>query len=268
MEQKWTIGEMAKLFSVSTDTLRYYEKAGLLSSGRHPENGYRYYSYDDLFVFMDILLFRNMGVAVKDIRPMVTAMDLGDIKHVLLQNEGLIEEKIAALGRQRKLLAQMTDQYELCEQQLGRFSLVPSPVFKSKFLREQADDMIRMIRQYKPDRSWLYSVRYTLLLTPDELLCKRSFASAQIGISFDEATLDGFDASVRQEFSALPAGECLYTILGTDYSDRENAVLVKALAWLQEQDRKVKGPLLGRYLASVHKDGLDYYEVWIGLHSA
>ncbi|MCC5468178.1 MerR family DNA-binding transcriptional regulator [Pelosinus baikalensis] len=43
MKYKWTIGEMAKLFDVSTDTLRYYEKSGLLSSERHSDNGYRYY---------------------------------------------------------------------------------------------------------------------------------------------------------------------------------------------------------------------------------
>lgn len=43
MKYKWTIGEMAKLLDVSTDTLRYYEKAGLLSSDRHSDNGYRYY---------------------------------------------------------------------------------------------------------------------------------------------------------------------------------------------------------------------------------
>lgn len=269
MKHKWTIGEMAKLFDVSTDTLRYYEKAGLLSSVRHCDNSYRYYSYDDLVVLMDILLFRNMEVAVKDIRPMVTTMDLGDIKQVLIQNDRLVEERIEALVRQRSLLGQIIAQYELCEQQLGQFLLVPAPAFKCKFWSAQEEDLLRIIRQYKkPDRSWMHSIRYTLLLQPDELLKNRSFDLAQIGISFDEDKLGRFDFAEQQEFSALPAKDCLYTVLGTDYSRQENAVLVKALAWLKEQGRQVEGPLLGRYLASVHKDGLDYYEIWIVLHSA
>lgn len=268
MKHKWTIGEMAKLFDVSTDTLRYYEKAGLLSSDRQGDNGYRYYSYDDLFVFMDILLFRNIGVAVKDIPPMVTTMDLGNIKKVLIQNDRLVEERIEALIRQRTLLAQIIAQYELCEHQLGKFSLVPAPAFKCRFLGEQLENIIRIIRQYKPDRSWMHSVRYTLLLPPDELLNKRSFDSAQIGISLDDATLSKLDVSEQQEFSSLPAKDCLYTVVGTDYSGQENAVLVNALAWLKEHGRQVEGPLLGRYLASTHKDGLDYYEIWIILHSA
>ncbi|VBB08194.1 Hypothetical protein LUCI_3462 [Lucifera butyrica] len=269
MNHKWKIGEMAKLFDISTDTLRYYEKAGLLSSDRHCDNGYRYYSYDDLVILMDILLFRNMEVAVKDIRPMITRMDLGDIKQVLIQNDKLVEERIEALVRQRTLLGQIIAQYELCEQQLGKFSLVPAPDFKYKFWGAQEEDLLQIIRHYKkPDRSWMHSARYTLLLPPDELFNNRSFDSAQIGISFDKETLSKLDLSEQQEFSSLPEKDCLYTVLGTDYSRQENEVLVKALAWLKEKGRQVEGPLLGRYLASTHKDGYDYYEIWIVLHSA
>lgn len=268
MNYKWTIGEMAKLFNVSTDTLRYYEKSGLLSSDRHQENGYRYYSYEALFVLMDILLFRNIGVAVKDIQPMVTTMDLGDMKQVLLRNDRLVEEKIQALISQRAMLAKIIAQYERCEQQLGKFSIVPAPAFRSKFLGEQVEDMIELIRQYQPDQSWMHNVRYTLLLSPGKFLHKRSFDSAQIGISFDEQTLSKFEFSEQEQFAALTDKDCLYTVLGTDYSGQENALLAKALAWLQEQGRAAAGPLLGSYLASCHKDGLDYYEIWIGLHSA
>lgn len=269
MNPKWTIGEMAKLFDISTDTLRYYEKAGVLSADRHCDNGYRYYSYDDLVVLMDILLFRDLEVAVKDIRQIVTTMELGDIKQVLRQNDRLVQERIEALVRQRRLLGQIIGQYEHCEQQLGKFSLVPAPAFKCKFWGAQEEELLKTIRQYKkPDRSWLHSIRYTLLLPPDELLHNRSFAAAQIGISFDNEALSKLALSEQQEFAALPAKECLYTVLATDYSHQENEILVKALVWLQEQGRQAEGPLLGRYLASTHKDGCDYYEIWLVLHSA
>ncbi len=57
MNEKWTIGEVAKLFDVSTDTLRYYEKIGILSPHKNGDNGYRYYSYDEIVVLMDIIVF-------------------------------------------------------------------------------------------------------------------------------------------------------------------------------------------------------------------
>lgn len=268
MNDQWTIGEIAKLFDISTDTLRYYEKAGLLSAHRNVSNRYRGYSYDDLVILMDILFFRNMEIAVKDIRQILTSMDVSEIKGILQQNQRIVEDKIQELVQQSKLLAQVAAHYELCEQRLGSFSIVPAPAFKCKFLGNQADDLIATIRKYKkPERSWMNSIRYTLLLPQDELLRNPSFHAAQFGISFDDDALGLLDCSEQREFSSLSETDCLYTIVGTDYSKRENEVLSKAWDWVQEQGRRVKGPLIGRYLASAHKDGLDFYEIWIALHS-
>ena len=51
----------------------------------------------------------------------------------------------------------------------------------------------------------------------------------------------------------------------TRRSRHKTRLELQGLAWLKENGRQVEGPLLGRYLASVHKDNLDYYEIWIPL---
>ena len=48
MAQKtYRIGDVANLMGLSRDTLRYYEKRGILSSKKE-ENGYRYYTEEDI----------------------------------------------------------------------------------------------------------------------------------------------------------------------------------------------------------------------------
>lgn len=42
------IGEVNKIYGVSLDTLRYYDKIGLLKPIVDPNNSYRYYSLDHL----------------------------------------------------------------------------------------------------------------------------------------------------------------------------------------------------------------------------
>ena len=42
-----TIKQVAKLYNVSIDTLRYYEKIGIVVPERDPNNGYRRYSERD-----------------------------------------------------------------------------------------------------------------------------------------------------------------------------------------------------------------------------
>ena len=267
MKQKWMIGELAKMFDVSTDTLRYYEQEGLLHSHRKGENGYRYYSYDDLFVLMDILLFRSLGLPVKEIQPLVTTKKLREIRAVLQQNDQLIGEKLKALQLQRQQLAQIISQHEVCEAKLGTFSIVGAPTFKSKFLGIEVEEMLRVIKQYKTEAGWMERIRYTLFLSTEEVFGVRSFEAAEMGISFDDETIREFEAGEQQKFSLSLNKECLYTVVGTDYSDREHEIFSQAVSWLHKQGRVMEGPLLGRYLASSHQEGLDYYEIWIALQA-
>lgn len=269
MKNKWTIGETANLFDISSDTLRYYEKAGLLRAERDADNGYRHYTYEDLVVLMDILTFRSLEVSVKDIRQILQQMDVAAIKNSLRQNQQQLDKKIAALLRQREQLKNILAQYECCDQEYGHFSIVPAPAFKCKFLSSQAEDLLQIIRQYnQPENNWMHVLRYTLFLPAKALLLQPSLDTAVLGISLDEASLASFSPAAQQEFSRPLTGDCLYTALATDYSAAPNRTLLEAFAWLKAQGRSFSGPLVGRYLASTHKDGQDYYEIWLGLTPA
>lgn len=52
--QEYFIGDAANLTGVSRDTLRLYEKKGLITI-RKKENGYRYFTEDDIYYLSDIL---------------------------------------------------------------------------------------------------------------------------------------------------------------------------------------------------------------------
>ena len=55
MAQKtYRIGDVANLMGLSRDTLRYYEKRGILSSKKE-KNGYRYYTEEDIYRLFSIL---------------------------------------------------------------------------------------------------------------------------------------------------------------------------------------------------------------------
>lgn len=268
MNGKWTIGEVAKLFEISTDTLRYYEKIGILSAHKNRDNGYRYYSYDEIVVIMDILFFRNMELSVKDIKQIVTKMDVGDIKTILYQNQKIVEERIQELIKLKNMITQVAFQYKLCEERLGEFSIVSAPDFKYKLIGKQADDLVTVIRKYKKD-DWIDDrIRYTLLVEQEELIKSPNFCLAQVGVSIDGENLCMLNLSEQQELSTLHNGEYLYTIIGTNYLEQENTILNQALNYIKAQRRQVNGPMIGRYMASSHKDGLDYYEVWIAINKS
>ncbi|OUP08411.1 MerR family transcriptional regulator [Collinsella sp. An2] len=75
MNRSYTIGELAELSGVSVRTLRFYEEAELLAPERDAQNGYRRYGRADVDRLQEILLLRRLGVAVRDIAPLLSASD-------------------------------------------------------------------------------------------------------------------------------------------------------------------------------------------------
>ena len=66
-EKYFTIGEFASLFKLSKQTLFYYERNNILRPAYIDENGYRYYSLEQYFIFDIIINMRKLGIPLKDI---------------------------------------------------------------------------------------------------------------------------------------------------------------------------------------------------------
>jgi DNA-binding transcriptional MerR regulator len=63
----WSIAEVAKMAKVTSRTLRHYDDIGLLPPAYVAANGYRWYEEDDLLRLQQILVLRELGVALPDI---------------------------------------------------------------------------------------------------------------------------------------------------------------------------------------------------------
>jgi DNA-binding transcriptional MerR regulator len=89
----WTVGEAAKLAKVSVRTLHHYDDMGLLAPSDHSEAGYRLYSVDDLERLQQIMLFRELGFSLDDIRSIVLDPSY-DRAEALKAQRNLLAEKV------------------------------------------------------------------------------------------------------------------------------------------------------------------------------
>lgn len=76
---QYTIHEVAALLNISTDAIRLYEKEGLVTPTRNPENGYRYYDTEQIHRIMGICLYRRLHVSIAEIKRLVEVSTLEDI---------------------------------------------------------------------------------------------------------------------------------------------------------------------------------------------
>jgi len=76
MSKQYTIREVADLIGLSTDAIRLYEKEGLISPLRDPNNGYRYYGPNEIQRIMGIHLYRQLDASIAEIRDLYSASSL------------------------------------------------------------------------------------------------------------------------------------------------------------------------------------------------
>ena len=85
----YKIGKVSKLFGVSCETIRNYEKTGLIRSTTPPDSSVRYYDIDNVRKLVGIRTMRNQGFSVSELEQVYSDMSLEEY-------DELMRQKIAA----------------------------------------------------------------------------------------------------------------------------------------------------------------------------
>ena len=102
------IGSLARRASVSIDTVRYYEKSGLLAPGARLPSGYRRYGDEQVSRLRFIRRAQELGFTLKDIRELLglsKQRDVARVKRAAQKKLADVEARLAALTRVRDGLA-------------------------------------------------------------------------------------------------------------------------------------------------------------------
>jgi len=91
------VSQVAKIFDISTRTLRYYEKIGLIQSIRNEENSYRYYDDTVLKRIQQIVILRKLQIPVKQIAIILDSPDTAIATDIFSENITALQNEITAL---------------------------------------------------------------------------------------------------------------------------------------------------------------------------
>lgn len=108
------IGELAQQAGVNLQTVRYYERQGLLPKPLRTESGYRQYNEKDLKLLQFIVNAKGFGFSLDKIKNLLflkaNSQAHGyDVKNVITTEIKEIDEKIRSLKELKKCLTELED---------------------------------------------------------------------------------------------------------------------------------------------------------------
>ena len=100
------IGELARAAGVPIDTVRYYERQGLLPLPARTTSGYRQYGHDDVARLRFVRRAKALGFTLEEIRELLglsarREADMAGMKAAAMQKLADIDDKLAELQRMR-----------------------------------------------------------------------------------------------------------------------------------------------------------------------
>ncbi len=127
MKDKFLIGELSKIFNISTDTLRHYDKIDLIKPEYDKGNGYRYYSIRNFFKLSRILFFKNLDISLADIKKYMSNKNTSNLLNLLKNKEDEIDIKINKLANLKKKIQTKRELLENIEGELDEIIIKRLP---------------------------------------------------------------------------------------------------------------------------------------------
>lgn len=103
------ISEVAKEFGLTTDTLRYYEREGLIGPISKGENGIRNYTEEDIKRIQFVKCMRAAGLEISFLKRYLQLFEGGDKtvkerREILVEQRKILKEKLDAMQEAYKNL--------------------------------------------------------------------------------------------------------------------------------------------------------------------
>lgn len=113
MKKYFSIGETAKIVHTTSETLRHYDRIGLVKPSKKDEwTNYRYYTEQDIVRLNTVRALQLMDLSLQEIKKVLEYDNLEKIIDFLIQAEKKADEKIAALQYSKSKIALAKEDYK------------------------------------------------------------------------------------------------------------------------------------------------------------
>lgn len=274
MKNEYKIGEVAEYFGISRDTLRHYDRLGILSPPQNNENGYRIYSRADFLCMAYIRDLREAGVSLKDIALLMREGSIEKAEAIMQVRQAQIDEKISELEYMYGVIEDYKLSYRNIIGALGEPKIIKSPQFIFLEITDDVKTLMAASKAFKRldrlavprltfvhEMEYLFDPNYESLFLVEEMRDKM--------LKWALSLVDDKNYTKRRAFGDFPfkiIRSCLslHAFIETE-ANNDYSGINKLIEYIDKADYAISGDPIFRAVAfrNLSKQETDYYEVWI-----
>ncbi len=228
----YQVGELATYFNVTRDTIRYYDKIGILHPQTVSENGYRIYTREDFICMEYVMRLKQMGMPLDRIKELVNDSSIEEAEKMITIQANEIERQIEDLKNLQVMVEDYKVSYRRAIESDGEVVIkeVPEMLYipiKSS-LMESMEDVMTLTRKYVP--------KFTFVMEKDDYIEKkygdlRNQANRQNFFNYaftlgNDLELTEVPEELEDRMQIIPRRKCVYSIIkcytGETYDDFES----------------------------------------------
>lgn len=167
MKHGFTISEFAKLRDININSLRYYEKIGVLVPAyTDPKTGYRYYTPDQLSILDAILLCISLDIPLKQLSEYKDEDSYLLNEKLYEKGQELAKEKIKYIQTELEKIEYTLRYLKVNHQYLNTIDTYTRPIIDRKFVTMDYNGDLKDIRSIEQTSAKLYSYAQKQHLSP------------------------------------------------------------------------------------------------------
>jgi len=113
----FSIGDISRLTGASIKSLRYYERIKILKPAFvDPDSGYRYYSFDQVYLIEMIMLCVELDIPLKDLTKFIDKSQIINVRTLMAHGKDIARKKLETLQRWLKFIDDVERQIALVEE--------------------------------------------------------------------------------------------------------------------------------------------------------
>ncbi|WP_165868577.1 MerR family transcriptional regulator [Natranaerovirga hydrolytica] len=257
------ISEFAKISGVSPDTLRLYEKYGIVNPKKDDYSKYRYFSDKDVRSVLKSRMFRSYEFPLQEVAQLTKTKDLISIIDCFEKKREDIKEEIK---RYKRLLCKTEEFINRCqnlEEDAFKCTIKTKPSIY-RLIQTKENALLYKDELHNIVKHWMDHLPYTFfsLVMPKEVLLNNNENNHHSwGLAVKEKDIKRLGLKINECAQYYPQYTCVSCIIKEDgEKEFDNKCLCFIMDYIKENNYEIIDDLIGEIIVGVHNQGqITYY---------